>query len=279
MNQKNFEYLRDQVKFTGFGEGMESELKEKVQQGTAAFDMVHQRKFGSDDTTAILHFQRGKDSDMYFFNNYELSVKQAHLDTEAKQVFYVGKENTFTLKEAYNLLRGQSIFKELNKLQKVGEGEQARYKPTEETYMAWVQLDFKNSEANGNFKMKYYRESHGFDLETALAALPIKELKNQEEKEKLVQSLQKGNRQSVTFLQEDGNELKRYIEANPQHRAINVYDANQKRVRVGESQEENAGERQGKSKQKTVKENLSGDDDTSERKNSRKSKQKGQEVT
>ncbi|MBK0668178.1 hypothetical protein GZZ95_27560, partial [Klebsiella pneumoniae] len=31
MNQKNFEYLCDQVKFTGFGEGLENELKEKMQ--------------------------------------------------------------------------------------------------------------------------------------------------------------------------------------------------------------------------------------------------------
>src|SRR3990170_2494477 len=39
MNQKNFEYLRDQVKFTGFGEGLESELKEKVQKQTTDFTL------------------------------------------------------------------------------------------------------------------------------------------------------------------------------------------------------------------------------------------------
>lgn len=27
MNQKNFEYLSNQLKFSGFGEGLESELK------------------------------------------------------------------------------------------------------------------------------------------------------------------------------------------------------------------------------------------------------------
>ena len=30
MNEKNFEYLRDQVKYSGFGEGLEEALKEIV---------------------------------------------------------------------------------------------------------------------------------------------------------------------------------------------------------------------------------------------------------
>ncbi len=37
MNQKNFEYLSDQVKFTGFGEGLENELKEKMQKQIRSF--------------------------------------------------------------------------------------------------------------------------------------------------------------------------------------------------------------------------------------------------
>lgn len=35
MNEKNFEYLRSQVKYTGFGEGLDNELKEKMQQQTS----------------------------------------------------------------------------------------------------------------------------------------------------------------------------------------------------------------------------------------------------
>ena len=45
-----------------------------------------------------------------------------------------------------------------------------------------------------------------------------------EEKEKqLMQSLQKGNRQAVNFIK-DGKETPMFIEANPQFKAINVYD-------------------------------------------------------
>jgi hypothetical protein len=31
MNEKNFEYLRDQVKFTGFGQDLEAVLKENLE--------------------------------------------------------------------------------------------------------------------------------------------------------------------------------------------------------------------------------------------------------
>lgn len=52
---------------------------------------------------------------------------------------------------------------------------------------------------------------------TALEKHPIKELTNEQDKTRLVVSLQKDNRQSVTFVQ-NGNEQKHFIEANPQFR-------------------------------------------------------------
>ena len=33
MNQKNLEYLKDQIKYTGFGEGLEEVLKQKIAKG------------------------------------------------------------------------------------------------------------------------------------------------------------------------------------------------------------------------------------------------------
>ena len=41
MNQKNFEYLRDQVKYTGFGEGLENDLKQKIQEGNPEFKLAY----------------------------------------------------------------------------------------------------------------------------------------------------------------------------------------------------------------------------------------------
>ncbi len=46
MNQKNFDYLKDQVKFTGFGEGMENELKEKMQKRPLNFKLSITQSLG-----------------------------------------------------------------------------------------------------------------------------------------------------------------------------------------------------------------------------------------
>ena len=37
MNDKNFDYLKDQVKFTGFGDASENDLKEKMQKQSPEF--------------------------------------------------------------------------------------------------------------------------------------------------------------------------------------------------------------------------------------------------
>src|SRR5690606_342419 len=46
MNEKNFEDLKDQVKFTGFGGGLEHDLKDKMQQQSPKFIRLHEGSFG-----------------------------------------------------------------------------------------------------------------------------------------------------------------------------------------------------------------------------------------
>ena len=216
MNQKNFDYLKDQVKFTGFGDALENELKEKMQKQTSEFQISHTAKFGKDTADATLHFKKSDHSDMYFFNRYNLSLKQEQSADVVDQTFYINKGNNITLKEAYNLLSGRSINKDL--INKEGQ-----------VYNAWMQMNFKETDATGNYKMKNYHQNYGYDLEKVLAGHPIKELTNEQDKTRLIDSLNKGNRQSATFM-EKGNEQKHFIEANPKFKSINVYDGNMQRV-------------------------------------------------
>ena len=97
-------------------------------------------------------------------------------------------------------------------------------------------MDFKEADTNGNFKLNQYHQNYGYDLENALSKHPIKELETPKYKEDLMDSIKKGNRQSVTFVK-DGNEIKQYVEANPQFKTINVYDANMKRIDNRQSKE------------------------------------------
>ncbi|NIJ52613.1 hypothetical protein [Dyadobacter arcticus] len=223
MNEKNFEYLRDQVKYTGFGEGLENQLKDNLKRQPPEFTLQHQGAFGKDELNSSLHFKKSATTDMYFFNSYTASLKQDQANEKMNQTFYIGKDNNITLKEGYNLMSGRAVNKDLtNKEGKI--------------YNAWLQLDFKQTDNAGNFKQKQFHENYGFKLENELAKHPIKELQNDQERSKLLDSLQKGNRQSVTFL-ENGSEQRRYIEANPQFKSITVYDSNMHRINNRQSQE------------------------------------------
>jgi len=257
MNQENFDYLKNQVKFTGFGEGLENDLRANIEKQQDTFQLKYQHAFGKDATEATLNFRRSDQHDMYFFNNYHLSVKQAGEKEPVEQTFYVGRDNTFTMKEGYNLLSGRAVNKDLVNRE-------------QEKYNAWVQLNFKETDTHGNFKLKHFTENYGYDLKEALGKLPIKELATAEDKNKLVESLQKGNRQSVTFIQ-DGTEQKRFVEANPQFKSITVYDGSMKRIRQDQKESETTGQ---SSKQEKKNEQKQKDDDESGTSSSKRNNRK-----
>jgi len=259
MNEKNYDYLKNQIKYTGFGEGLQNELKEKIEKQTPEFQLYHSQKFGKDEVSATLHFKKSNESEMYFFNRYDTALK-TEKDAEAmRQTFYINKESNITLKEAYNLMNGRSVNKDLT----TKEGEK---------YNAWVQMDFKETDNIGNFKMKQFHQNYGYNLEQALSKLPIKELSTDADKAALMLSLQKGNRQAATFVQ-DGKEQKQYIEANPQFKSVTVYDGNMQRVN-NQAQKEKESQGQG-TKQNAKKELKPGEDEgEAAPRNGQKSKKK-----
>lgn len=265
MNEKNFEYLRDQVKYTGFGEALEAELREKMQKEEPNFTLVHNIKYGNDTATATLNFNKSKESDMYFFNSYKVELQKENSKEALEQTFYINKGSNITLKEAYNLMEGRSVNKDLTNK----EGE---------LYNSWLQLNFKESDTNGNFKLNQYHQNYGYDLEATLSKHPIKELENPKYKEDLMNSMKKGNLQSATFLK-DGNEIKQYIEASPQFKTINIYDGNMHRIDNRQSKEEKQSENQQTSaKQDSKKQKQNTDDDGPEVPKEAKKRRKSQSM-
>lgn len=226
MIEKNYEFLRDQLKFTGFGEGHSEPLKVQMEKMQHAFVLTHKAKLGNDEAVATLHFKKSDSSDMYFFNKYNMHLKKEGDDTVMKQTIYLrNKEDNISFKEAYNLMNERSVLKE--KVSKQGE-----------KYLAWVKLDFKNADESGNFKIK--SQHFGYDLEKALAKYPIAEMRDDEWKQQILGSLQRGNRQEVTF-EFDDKPSKMFIEANPasgMNHGLKVYDSQMQRVQqLGKGQE------------------------------------------
>ncbi|SDZ57701.1 hypothetical protein SAMN05444397_109125 [Flavobacterium aquidurense] len=268
MNQKNLEYLKDQLKYTGFGETFEAELKENMLKGDKDFKIIHTGIMNNgvpnkDTLTVELNFKKSDQTDMYFFNSYHVNLQKEENKPGLEQTFYINKDSSsITMKEAYNLMEGRSVNKDL----KNKEGD---------VYNAWLKFDFKETDADsaGNFKLNQYHQNYGYDLEASLSKHSIKELETPKFKEDLLNSLKKGNLQSVTFVV-SGVESKMYVEANPQFKTVNVYDGNLQRINHRESKEQKQGEAENKSVSKEQKKNIDADSDSEpeNKKNNKKSK-------
>jgi hypothetical protein len=249
MNEKNFEYLKDQIKFTGFGQDLEAALKENLAKAQNEFRLSHTAQHGKDELNSSLHFKKSAQSDMYFFNSYDAALKKENAEQAIKQTFYINRQaGNITQKEAYNLLDGRAVNKDL--ISKEGT-----------LYNAWVQLDFKDTAQNGNHKFKQFSEKYGFDLEKSVAKLSIKELSDVNEKTRVLESLNKGNRQAVT-LQQNGNEQRVFVEASPQFKTVSVYDQNNRRLTIdGPRQSERQGASQKQNEKKDAKQQQKEDSD------------------
>lgn len=213
MNQKNVDFLKESLKYLGFGEKMNAELEGKVKAQPAEFQLAMSGEFGKgvkDRVDYVLDFRKSDQTDMYFFNRYQATLKKDDPGQEMAQTFYINKSSGITAKEAYNLLSGRAVNKDLT----TKEGA---------PFNAWVQLDFAERDQHNNFKVKQYHEGYGYDLDAVLKRYPIKELGSEEDKAKLVKSLEKGNAQQVTFVK-DGREEKMFVAANPQFKTLDLYD-------------------------------------------------------
>lgn len=215
MNNENLQYLSNNIKYMGFGENLKAELEKNMNEGKAEFQLHYKAEINKKPFEATLNFRKSDSSDMYFFNNYHASLGKS-TGEKMDQTFYLNKGKGITSKEAFNLLDGRAVHKDL--VTKEGQ-----------PYKAWMQLDPGNKDKNNNFEVKQYHENYGFDLKTAVGKLVIADLKEPEKEKALMQSLEKGNVQSVT-IEKDGNSHKMFIEADPQYKKINLYDSQMKMV-------------------------------------------------
>jgi len=94
---------------------------------------------------------------------------------------------------------------------------------------AYMQLDFNDKDAQGNFRMREFSSGYGYNLEKVLQQLPLKELLDKGLTVKLHEALKNGDRLAVSFVK-NGHEQRYYIEANPQFKSVNIYDEHSRKV-------------------------------------------------
>jgi hypothetical protein len=215
MNKENLQYLTDNIKYIGFGENLKAELEKNMNEGKAEFQLHYNAEISKKPFDATLNFRKSDSTDMYFFNNYHASIEKSNGE-KIEQTFYLNKGKGITSKEAFNLLDGRAVHKDL--VTKEGH-----------PYKAWMQLNLSNKNKNNNFEVKQYHENYGFDLKAAVEKFTIPDLKDPEKEKAIMQSLQKGNVQFVT-IEKDGSGHMMFIEADPQYKKVNLYDSQMKMV-------------------------------------------------
>ena len=205
--EKNNQSLYDQVQRIGFRD-LSSKIEQQIKLGHEQFPIpvsyYVNEKERLDHELSFVKDQSGQ----YQFEAYKTTLQnESKPDEERSQYFKVQQGNSIDTTQAYNLLAGRSIQKE----------------------KSWIQLDLNDKDASGNHRIKEFHSGYGYDLEKALQQLPLKELNNKTQADKLKDDLKQGNRLPVTLIK-NGNEHRFYIEANPQFKSVNIYDDHSRKI-------------------------------------------------
>lgn len=221
MNEKNLDYLKNSLKYLGFGDKLNAVLENGIRLEMPHFKLclnnsvipsgVSKEVTQSHDFIRYdLNFSKSKDSDMYFLNNYQATLKKPGIP-ERDHTFNLSQNNWITAREAYNLLSGRSINKDLTK-----DG-------NTEKINIWTKLDLDVKDARGNFPSRYFYPNFGYDLDKAISKYPIKALDDPNKKADLIAALKKGDMVPGEILIQ-GKKAQIFIAANPEMKGVDLYD-------------------------------------------------------
>ena len=213
------QYLKDQLKYLGFGE--DAKLHKDLEKGMNSKKQQFEIKTTSDKTLPgnkadfTLHYNKTEKGGV-FLNSYDANLTNEK-GNSISQNFRVSREDSFTAKEAVNLLEGRSVKIEFDNPK------------TKEREPAFVKLNFeeeKNQYGNYNFQTFY----KNYDVDT------VKIVENSnlifdkpQYRENTIKSLEKGNVVKVKFEQ-DGNVIEGKAVLNPQYKNLSLYDNDMNRI-------------------------------------------------
>lgn len=217
MNTKNLDYLKDQLKYLGFGESLHQPMITAIEQGHEKFSLKleSEAKTAQGNTAKFeLFFNKGKEADMYFFNKYNTELTDKNGNTYRTNSFAVDGTKSITAKESINLLEGRAV--------------KTSFNFNGENTTLFAKLDFEKKHEKGNYMFQFYNKNYGVDVKEILEKSHVV-LADQKENQNLIKSLEKGNLVASKFIVK-GNETSGYISLNPQYKTLDYFTEDLKPV-------------------------------------------------
>jgi hypothetical protein len=208
MNPENLKFLQDRLFYLGTEKKLFPELEKNMAAGKPEFSLPFSNQYDQDKLNVNLHFRKSDQTDLYFLNRYDATLQKPG-GAEVSRSFKLENGKGMTMKEAYNLLDGRAVNKDLKNKEGV-------------TYNAWVKLDYASKDEAGQAKILQYHKNYGFDLQAELFKLPLANMPA-ENFNKLTASLERGNIQQVK-LDNVPAYPSVWVTANPQYKTLNLAD-------------------------------------------------------
>ncbi|MEZ7508638.1 hypothetical protein QO190_05420 [Cloacibacterium sp. Arc13] len=213
------QYPKFQLKYLGFGEG--EQLHKDLENGINAPEKEFEIKTTSDKTMPgnemefTLKFNKIENGSV-FMNFYNAKLTKENGDVISHN-FPVNRVNTFTAKEAINLLEGRTVKIEFHNPK------------TEKIEPAFAKLNFNEPKIEkGNYNFQNFYKNYGVD--TAQIVEKSKLIFDKPEwKESTIKSLEKGNIVKVKFELDD-KVVEGKAVLNPQYKNLNLYDSDMNRI-------------------------------------------------
>jgi hypothetical protein len=234
MNEQNLAYLQKSLDYLGFGSKLNDVLAQAIRREIPEFSLGISQSYlyaggkkpaaEADHIKFKLNFSRSKQTDMYFLNDYEVTLSKAGQATPMRQVFDMERDNRITASQAYKLLSGNALEKDV--YVKADQGESAEKKKV------WFKLNLDIVDAYGNHPLKRFYPEFKFNLSETIDKYPFKGL-GEQDKDTMMKLIRNGNLASAELIL-NKKATSVLVTANPQFKGLDVFDKNLSLIRQDE---------------------------------------------
>lgn len=237
MNEKNFEYLKKLLENLGFGTKLNGVLQQAMEKGFNTFTLGLNNAYLSEEAKILgtahkdivkyrLNFAQSKSSDSVFLNDYQAHLFKPLEISPRSHAFDLERDHRVTAIQAYRLLSGFSIEKDVFLARKEGiEPNDAQA----ERKKVWLKINLDVLDAYEQHPLRKFYPEYGYDLAAAIDKYPFTNLSSGGIREMALQDLSKGKLFKSEMRLFD-QVFPVYVAANPQSRSLEIYDKELNRI-------------------------------------------------